>query len=371
MRCSDQIDRRILVKHGEDLRLDMRVEQLLHLMDVTLRTTPAAASKGLRLRTYAVHPLSEEVGIIEWVDGAVPLMAVLKQAQDRRLATRTGKGKAEDFAAEAMAAYGKFYPTTEAYLSKLDTADRQKVTQLYEHCVARVEPGLLRSALLDAAEGPEAFVAARSTLASSVAALSVACWVMGVGDRHLDNFLVSVTTGSLVAIDFGHTFGSATTLLPVPELVQCRLTPQILRALEPIPAAALLQRMMTVALEALRTQRASLLNALDIFVRDPTAEWVDAAVKASASTANQGVGQGARGSSKMAECVERGLAPAASAGLTRPPPARPPPKSRFLHRRVHIVEGKLAGAHPAHVTLDEVEESVSRTVRSKLSLEER
>ena len=46
----------------------------------------------------------------------------------------------------------------------------------------------------------------------SLAASSAFGWVAGVGDRHAQNILVEDATGSLVPIDFGYSFGAATTV---------------------------------------------------------------------------------------------------------------------------------------------------------------
>lgn len=45
--------------------------------------------------------------------------------------------------------------------------------------------------------------------------------------------MIDKTTGEMVGIDFGHAFGSATELLPTPELMPFRLTPQLVQAMEP------------------------------------------------------------------------------------------------------------------------------------------
>lgn len=58
--------------------------------------------------------------------------------------------------------------------------------------------------------GPEAYLALRSQCASSHALLCISHWVLGIGDRHLNNFMVSMETGTMIGIDFGHAFGSAT-----------------------------------------------------------------------------------------------------------------------------------------------------------------
>ena len=54
-----------------------------------------------------------------------------------------------------------------------------------------------------AAGGPELFLSMRAVYTASLAAVSVAGYIAGVGDRHTDNFLVDLTSGALVPIDFG------------------------------------------------------------------------------------------------------------------------------------------------------------------------
>lgn len=132
----------------------------------------------------------------------------------------------------------------------------------------------------------EAFLTARSTFASSLAAFSVCSYIAGVGDRHTENFLVrgcveegglacvvapcthtcdhhrwpapppavnpsfpsspntqhttpptpnnlvkqvSQRSGAVIGIDFGFAFGMGASALPVPELIPFRLTRQLVK----------------------------------------------------------------------------------------------------------------------------------------------
>ncbi|MEQ2190057.1 hypothetical protein GOODEAATRI_031608, partial [Goodea atripinnis] len=68
----------------------------------------------------------------------------------------------------------------------------------------------LRRAFLKMCNGPEAFLSLRSHFTSSHALLCVSHWVLGIGDRHLSNFMINMETGGMIGIDFGHSFGSAT-----------------------------------------------------------------------------------------------------------------------------------------------------------------
>ena len=47
------------------------------------------------------------------------------------------------------------------------------------------------------------------------AVISICHYIIGIGDRHLSNFMVNMRTGEMVGIDFGHAFGSATTVCMV------------------------------------------------------------------------------------------------------------------------------------------------------------
>ena len=50
---------------------------------------------------------------------------------------------------------------------------------------------------------------------------------LGIGDRHMGNYLICLKSGNIIPIDFGYSFGISVTHLRIPELVQLRLTPQI------------------------------------------------------------------------------------------------------------------------------------------------
>lgn len=58
MRGNDEKEYRYLVKCGEDLRQDQRIEQLLQLMNDIYSRHAATRQKHLRLRTYQVVPMT-------------------------------------------------------------------------------------------------------------------------------------------------------------------------------------------------------------------------------------------------------------------------------------------------------------------------
>jgi DNA-dependent protein kinase catalytic subunit len=119
----------------------------------------------------------------------------------------------------------------------------------------------------------------RSSYACSLASISASHYLLGIGDRHTSNVLISEISGGLIGIDFGHAFGSATQLLPIPELMPFRLTPQLLGVLQPLDATGLLKRSMTYVLTALRGNKDLLVQTMKIFIDDPTVDWKEHAQK--------------------------------------------------------------------------------------------
>lgn len=66
----------------------------------------------------------------------------------------------------------------------------------------------------------------------SAAVMSAIGSIIGLGDRHLDNFLVNMSTGQVVHVDYNVCFEKGRALR-VPETVPFRLTGNIIHALGP------------------------------------------------------------------------------------------------------------------------------------------
>ncbi|KAL0599432.1 DNA-dependent protein kinase catalytic subunit [Plecturocebus cupreus] len=131
----------------------------------------------------------------------------------------------------------------------------------------------LQRAFVRMSTSPEAFLALRSHFASSHALICISHWILGIGDRHLNNFMVAMETGGMIGIDFGHAFGSATQFLPVPELMPFRLTRQFINLMLPMKETGLMYSVMVHALRAFRSDPGLLTNTMDVFVKDPSFDW--------------------------------------------------------------------------------------------------
>ena len=89
-------------------------------------------------------------------------------------------------------------------------ASRTEVEKEYRRKVACIPWDLLRRAFMQLASSPEAFLTLRSHFVQTMASMSLCQYVLGIGDRHLSNFMVDTESGGIIGIDFGHAFGTAT-----------------------------------------------------------------------------------------------------------------------------------------------------------------
>lgn len=86
IRGDDERDHPVLVKSGEDLRQDQRIQQLFSVMNILLSNDAACAQRGLRLRTYQVVPLTSRWGRGQWEwAGLQPRCTLTKPALSNRI----------------------------------------------------------------------------------------------------------------------------------------------------------------------------------------------------------------------------------------------------------------------------------------------
>ena len=73
--------------------------------------------------------------------------------------------------------------------------------------------------------------------------ICIAGYILGIGDRHLENFLLNYSTGEVVTIDFGYSFGFGLSLA-LPELTPFRLTRSFEYLTKPIGIHGIMRHVM-------------------------------------------------------------------------------------------------------------------------------
>ncbi|OEH74256.1 phosphatidylinositol 3-and 4-kinase domain-containing protein [Cyclospora cayetanensis] len=199
-------------------------------VDVSFLGTGVTRPKVLNLSTYAVIPFSPFCGVLEWVDDAVTLGAPAVSAP----------------AAAASAA--------RELLNK-------RLLEAFEEVCRNFRP-VLSHFFLEASPSASVWFARRLCYRRSLAAASIVGFVVGLGDRHLNNILLDRETGAFIHIDFGVMFDLGT-LLPIPETVPFRLTRDILDALGCLGTEGPFKEDCCLALQLLRLNAPLVISVLE------------------------------------------------------------------------------------------------------------
>ncbi|XP_071960307.1 DNA-dependent protein kinase catalytic subunit-like [Antedon mediterranea] len=281
IRGNDEKDHMFLAKGGEDLRLDQRIEQLFTLMNEILEKDATCCQRGLKLKTYQVIPMTPRLGLIEWLQKTCVfrefLYGAMTESQLKCYNSANGS-RAKIFA--WVKKFGGGQQLNQQYEKMYSKANRTETLTCFRDCESQVPPDLLRQAFFSMSSTPEAFLTLRTHFIRTHSVLCICQYLLGIGDRHLSNFLVDMETGGMIGIDFGHAFGSATQFLPVPELLPFRLTRQIMNLMLPFNQDGLLQSTMCHTLRAIRNNHDLLLNTMDVFIKEPSLDWKEFAQKA-------------------------------------------------------------------------------------------
>jgi DNA-dependent protein kinase catalytic subunit len=161
----------------------------------------------------------------------------------------------------------KFNITYAVYPRSLVCSEFEKVQNM-------VPWDMLRKHMRSLSSSTEAYFVLRNQFITSYAVASACQYILGIGDRHLSNWLMDESSGRAIGIDFGMAFGHASMNIQVPELMPIRLTRQILKLIAPLEHRGLFESSMVHTLRALRDNNDILMCILDVFVKEPSVDWV-------------------------------------------------------------------------------------------------
>jgi DNA-dependent protein kinase catalytic subunit len=191
----------------------------------------------LNLKTFGIVPITNSLGSLEWIDNTEPLKVMINREHQR-----VEKGTDLNNCAAMNA--------TRQWLSKIpgNTRDDHIVNQHLTMMSLKSEVlvdaftrhkqmmkwSLLRNGLENLCLTSSAFITIKNQFVKSIAVFSIVSYLLGIGDRHLENFLVNTTDGEILGIDFGCAFGAGIQQ-SIPELMPFRLTQQIEGVIAPHP----------------------------------------------------------------------------------------------------------------------------------------
>ncbi|KAJ1529376.1 hypothetical protein ONE63_006163 [Megalurothrips usitatus] len=264
-----------LFKGLEDLHLDERIMQLLNIANTMLRTP--GMENTYRARHYSVIPLGPRSGLISWVDNVTPLFGLYKRWQQREALAQAAKNGLTPVPVKRPSElfYLKLTPRLKEKGVALENRKEWPVSILREvlqELMAETPSQLLAKELWCHSANAGAWYKTLQTYSHSVAVMSVIGYIIGLGDRHLDNVLVDLSTGEVVHIDYNVCFEKGKTLR-VPEKVPFRMTPNIQAALGVTGVEGIFRLACEHVLKVMKKGRETLLTLLEAFVYDPLIDW--------------------------------------------------------------------------------------------------
>lgn len=264
-----------LFKGHEDLHLDERVMQFLTVVNNMLaKQNNKHADKEFYARHYSVTPLGPKSGLIQWVDGGQALYSFYKRWMLNK--DSSTKNSAQDGLNKNT------YKPSEIFSKKLlskniRTSNRaewpvQTLIAILQELIEETPNDLITKELWCCSRNAHEFWQLSQNFVHSNAVMCMIGYVIGLGDRHLDNILLDLSTGEVIHIDYNICFEKGKTLR-VPEKVSCRLTSNIVKAFGLTGIEGTFRISSEHVLRILRKGRETLLTLLEAFVYDPLIDW--------------------------------------------------------------------------------------------------
>ncbi|KAH8290014.1 hypothetical protein KR044_000048, partial [Drosophila immigrans] len=261
-----------LFKGLEDLHLDERIMQFLSISNAIMASKSDTPHSCYRAHHYSVIPLGPQSGLISWVDGVTPLFALYKKWQQRQpqpAAAASSRRLTDLF-------YNKLSPLLAKHNMLVTDPRRQwplaALRQVLSELMQETPADLLARELWCQAGSSAEWRQSVRRYTSCMAVMSVIGYVIGLGDRHLDNVLINLSSGDLVHIDYNVCFEKGRTLR-IPERVPFRLTQNMVNALGITGVEGAFRLGCEYVLKVMRKERETLLTLLEAFVYDPLVDW--------------------------------------------------------------------------------------------------
>lgn len=264
-----------IVKYGEDLRQDQRIQQVLRLMSNKLSLDKNCFKNKLKIETYEVIPVNSFCGMLQMINNAQTISDFVEEAS-KNLLTQTF----ENLNATIKMNFWDFLLYNENFVSWQKTyenivlkRDRAALIDKFRECEQFIPADLLTRALKSISKSLESYYVLRKNFSTSLAAMNVSHWLLSIGDRHISNIMLDMQKLFLVGIDFGVAFGAAATL-QVPELVPFRLTSHFVDVMQPLGINGSIKKNMMHALRCFQDHKDTILICLEVFVKEPTLDWL-------------------------------------------------------------------------------------------------
>ncbi|XP_030632937.1 serine-protein kinase ATM isoform X2 [Chanos chanos] len=261
---SDGKSRRQLVKGQDDLRQDAVMQQVFQMCSMLLQRNAETRRRKLNIRRYKVVPFSQRSGVLEWCTGTVPIGEFLVDPQ---------KGAHKRYRPQDWTNLACRRKMMESQAHGFDG----KYQAFMEVC-QNFRP-VFRYFCMERFLDPAVWLEKRLAYTRSVATSSIVGYIVGLGDRHIQNILIDEQTAELVHIDLGVAFEQGK-ILPTPETVPFRLSRDIVDGMGITGVEGVFRRCCEKTMEVMRSSQEALLTIVEVLLYDPLFDWTMNPLKA-------------------------------------------------------------------------------------------
>nr|XP_045624832.1 serine-protein kinase ATM-like isoform X1 [Procambarus clarkii]XP_045624833.1 serine-protein kinase ATM-like isoform X1 [Procambarus clarkii] len=259
IKTSDGLKQFELLKGRDDIRQDAVMEQVFRIVNQLLNKNRETRERALSMRTYQAVPLSQKSGLIQWCNNT--------QAFGEYLIGTNKKGGAHKL----------YYPedyTASACRERMNSVKERSFQDrfnVFQDILEHFHP-VFRHFFLENYPSPHEWYKRRLAYTKSVATSSMVGYILGLGDRHVENILLDKSTAELVHIDLGIAFELGK-ILPTPETVPFRMTQDIIDGLGVMGVEGPLRQCCEATLAILRSSGEVLVTVVEVLRHDPLHQW--------------------------------------------------------------------------------------------------
>ena len=246
-----------LVKGKDDLRQDAVMQQVFGLLNTLLCKDENAQRKRLHIRTYKVVAMSQRSGVLEWCQNTTPIREFLVGSDQK------------------SGAHARYYPNdlkaVECRKLLMDAQKRKTSLKTFEKICKQFHP-VMRHFFYENFPSPGIHMERRLAYTRSAATSSMVGYILGLGDRHVQNILLDLSTAELIHIDLGVAFEQGK-ILPTPETIPFRLSRDIIDGFGPSGVEGTFRRSCETTLNTLRMNKEGIMTILEVLIYDPLYNW--------------------------------------------------------------------------------------------------
>ncbi|XP_043435185.1 serine-protein kinase ATM isoform X1 [Prionailurus bengalensis] len=261
---SDGKERRQLVKGRDDLRQDAVMQQVFQMCNTLLQRNTETRKRKLTICTYKVVPLSQRSGVLEWCTGTVPIGEFLVNNENGA----HKRYRPKDFSALQC----------QKKMMDVQKKSFEEKYKTFTDICQNFQP-VFRYFCMEKFLDPAVWFEKRLAYTRSVATSSIVGYILGLGDRHVQNILINEQSAELVHIDLGVAFEQGK-ILPTPETVPFRLTRDIVDGMGITGVEGVFRRCCEKTMEVMRSSQETLLTIVEVLLYDPLFDWTMNPLKA-------------------------------------------------------------------------------------------